>query len=164
MKFSAGFLALLVAANGAHGFVSPAKPAFVSQLNVVAEPEVEEAVAVAAPVAEPSGWTAGSVHKAVRRLNASNFSQTLSDMEPFLLNEAGATIYSKSLKRIAIKASEVGVEMPAGYAKLAKATEKRRAKQDAFIARKEEERLAAEAEAAEAAAGAAEEEAAPAEE
>ena len=44
------------------------------------------------------------------------------------------------------KAKELGVVVPEGYAKEALATAKRRAKQDAFIKVKEEERLATEAE------------------
>mmetsp|Transcript_12081 Transcript_12081/g.33417 ORF Transcript_12081/g.33417 Transcript_12081/m.33417 type:complete len:105 (-) Transcript_12081:83-397(-) len=97
-------------------------------------------------------------------MDAASFSSTLETLEPFLLHEAGSTFYAKSVKRIAQKAKELELAVPAGYAKEARATAKRRAKQDAFIAVKEEERLAAEAEAAAAAAeeaAAAEAEAAP---
>ena len=78
-------------------------------------------------------------------LTKDNFSSTLGEIEPFLLNDAGMTIYKKSLKRIATKAKLLGVEVPADFAKAAKATEKRRTKQDEFIQAKEAERLEAEA-------------------
>ena len=136
--------------------------------------EIEEAVEEAAPVAPPapkSGLDIPGVRKMISKLDKDNFSATLSEIEPFLLNEAGSSVYSKSMRRIGVSAAALGVEVPADYAKAAKATQKRREKQDAFIAMKEEERLAAEAEAAEAAAEeseseeeAAAEEEAPAEE
>lgn len=74
-----------------------------------------------------------------------NFSSTLTEIEPFLLNEAGATIYKKSMKRIQRQAKVFGIELPADFAKEAKATEKRRSKQNEFIQAKEAERLEAEA-------------------
>jgi uncharacterized membrane protein YqiK len=49
------------------------------------------------------------------------------------------------MKRISVKAKALGVDVPADFAKAAKATEKRRAKQDEFIQAKEAERLEAEA-------------------
>ena len=171
MKFSTSFLIAFAAVSGAHGFTSmspiPSKMSL-SMADAVAEPEVaeaEEVVQEEAPAPAPvplSGLSIAGVRKSISNLDASNFGATLSEIEPFLLNEAGATVYAKSMRRIAVKANALGVEMPADYAKLAKATEKKRAKQDAFIAQKEEERLAAEAEAADA--EPAEEEEAPAEE
>lgn len=83
----------------------------------------------------------------------------MTEIEPFLLNEAGITIYKKSIRRISNKAKAFGVDVPSDYAKAAKATEKRRTKQDEFIQAKEAERLEAEAEAAAAEAEAAEAEA-----
>ena len=82
----------------------------------------------------------GSVRKSISNLTAENFSSTLSTIEPFLLNEAGSTIYAKSMKRIGVRAKFLGVEVPADFAKEAKATSKRREKQNAFIQVKEEER------------------------
>mmetsp|Transcript_35677 Transcript_35677/g.86080 ORF Transcript_35677/g.86080 Transcript_35677/m.86080 type:complete len:164 (+) Transcript_35677:139-630(+) len=99
------------------------------------------------------------VKKAIKSLTAENFSATLSDIEPFLTKEAGVTIYTKSMRRIAAKAKGLGVAIPEGYAKDAKCTEKRRAKQDAYCQVKTEEAAAA---AEEAAAAAAEEAAAAA--
>ena len=86
------------------------------------------------------GFTMGGVRKSIDGLTKDNFSSTLTEIEPFLLNEAGASIYAKSMNRIAVRAKFLGVEIPEGYARGAKATEKRRAKQDAFIQVKEEER------------------------
>lgn len=86
--------------------------------------------------------------KQIDGLTKDNFSSTLSEIEPFLLNDAGITIYKKSLRRISNAAKVLGEEIPADYAKAAKATEKRRTKQDEFIQAKEAERLEAEAEAA----------------
>merc|ERR1712165_299963 len=88
----------------------------------------------------------------------------MGDVEPFLLNGAGRTIYQKSMKRITVKAKSIGEELPADFAKAAKTTEKRRMKQDEFIKAKEAERIAAEEEAAAAAAAEAEAAAAAAEE
>ncbi len=70
----------------------------------------------------------------------------------FLVNDAGSSLYSKTMRRISTQANLLGQKIPEGYASDAAATEKRRVKQDAFIKAKEEERIAAEAEAAEAAA------------
>jgi hypothetical protein len=103
---------------------------------------------------------AASKYKEVRQtigsLDKDNFSASLAEVEPFLLNEAGATIYKKSIRRITTAAKTIGAEVPADYAKAAKATQKRREKQDAFIQQKI-------AEAAEASASAEEEEAVPVE-
>lgn len=117
----------------------------------VAEAPVEEKDAPA-PSRPTSGMKVPAFRKSIASLTAENFSQTLSDIEPFLRNDAGTTMYAKSMSRITTRAKMFGVKVPEGYAKDAAATEKRRAKQDAFIKVKEEERMAAEAEAAEAAA------------
>jgi hypothetical protein len=117
----------------------------------VAEAPVEEKEAPA-PSRPSSGMKVTDFRKSIASLTAENFSQSLSDMEPFLLNDAGTTMYAKSMSRITTRAKMFGVTVPEGYAKDAAATEKRRAKQDTFIKVKEEERMAAEAEAAAAAA------------
>lgn len=114
---------------------------------------------------QPLYMNVQTVRKSISGLTKDNFSETLASVEPFLLNDAGATTYAKSMRRIAVKAKATGATVPDGFAKAAKATEKKREKQDAFIKGKEEERVAAEEAAAEAAAEAppAEEEAAAAE-
>ena len=114
------------------------------------------------PTPEPSGLNISRVRKMVRKLSTDKFLSDLATMEPFLLHEAGSTFYTKSMKRISQKAKELGTSVPEGYALEAKATAKRRNKQNAFIQAKEDERLAAEAQAAAAAAEVAEEEEAPA--
>ena len=173
MKFSATFLALCLASANAFTTTGPA--AFgvtrLSMSDAVVEPEAAEEV-VAAPAAPPaalSGLRIVDVRKAVANVEKDTFAKTLDDLESFLTNEAGASVYAKSMRRLAVKAKEFDMEIPVGYAKEAKATQKKREKQNAFIQGKEEERMVAEAEAAEAAAApaeeeAAEEEAAPAEE
>eukprot|EP00978_Attheya_sp_CCMP212_P006356 scaffold14384_cov48-Attheya_sp.AAC.4 len=148
---------LAVTASGANAF-APA-PAFgVSKSTTslcMAEATAEKSMDMAA------------VRKSIENLNKDNFSATLTSIEPFLLN-TGSAMLAKSLKRISRKAKEAGATVPADYTKDAKATAKKRAKQDAFIATKEEARVEAEAEAAAAveaaAAAAAEAAAAPAEE
>lgn len=97
--------------------------------------------------------------KALSKLDKENFSTTLAEVEPFLTTEAGMSIYKKSMKRIAVRASALGVEVPSDYAKDAKCTKKRREKQDEYCKAKSEEAAAAAAEAAEAEAQGAEEEA-----
>ena len=152
-------------------FVSVGRHEMVNFMSAVAEPEAAEAVeeqsAPAPQAASPSsGLTMKAVRKTIDNLTKENFESSLATLEPFLKNEAGATIYAKSMRRLARQAKVLGVELPASYAVDAKATSKKRAKQDAFIQTKEEERLAAEAEAAEAAEDAAapvEEEAVPSE-
>jgi hypothetical protein len=97
------------------------------------------------------------VRKAVEKITSDNFSSTLAEIEPFLLKEAGISFHTKVLRKIGHQAKSVGAEMPANYAKEAKATAKRRGKQDAFVKGKIEEAAsaaAAEAEAAEEAAAA----------
>lgn len=117
----------------------------------IAEPDVaaEKVVQSTAPV---SGLTKAFVRTSIDRLTKENFSKTLSEIEPFLLHDAGASIYAKSMRRIERNAKELGVEVPAKFAFEAACTAKRRAKQDEFIQGKEAERLEAEAAAAEAAA------------
>jgi hypothetical protein len=88
-----------------------------------------------------------NARKAIGTMTKENFSETLTKVEPFLVNDVGATFYTKSIKRIAVKAKAFGTEIPAGYAAASKATLKKREKQDAFIATKEEAKVAAEEEA-----------------
>ncbi|CAB9496845.1 expressed unknown protein [Seminavis robusta] len=169
MKFSASFVGLLMVAGTAHAFTSPAVSSKMGGLKMseapVAEAEVEEQVqAPDAPPAALSGLRMHEVRRAVHSLNKENFETTLADLEPYFLNEAGSSLYAKSMRRISARADALGVEVPAGYAKEAKVTQKRREKQNAFIQTKEEERMAAEAEAEAEAADATEEEAAPVEE
>ena len=153
-------LFILSAVGSVQAFVSkaPACRQNVSLFSTVAEPPVEVQEEVAAPVESPvasasatSSLTMKKVRKTIAKLSAENFEASLETIEPFLANDAGATIYAKSMRRISAMAKQVGKEIPSGYAKEAKATAKRREKQDAFIKTKEEERLAAEAAASEAA-------------
>ena len=97
------------------------------------------------------------VKSAINGMTKENFSETLTTIEPFLLNDAGVSIYKKSIRRIQNKAKVLSVDVPADYAKEAKCTEKRRNKQNEFIAAKEAERKEAEEAAAAEAAAAAEE-------
>jgi hypothetical protein len=110
---------------------------------------------------------AAAVRKSLSRLTADNFDSTLKQIEPFLTNESGQTFYVKSMQRIKVQAKHLSVAVPAGYAKEAKSTSKRREKQASFIQAKiDAEVAAAEAAAAEVAAAAeaaASEAAAPAE-
>lgn len=160
-------LVALAALGGASAFApaaftrSAVAPAFMSAVAEEVEVAEEAAVEEAAPAPEPvalSGLNMGDVRKTVAGLNKENFQESLNKIEGYLVNEAGATIYSKSMRRIAVQAKALGVEVPEGYAKAAKATEKRRVKQDAFIQVKIEEAAAAAAEAAAAEAEAAAEE------
>lgn len=91
---------------------------------------------VAEDAVTASGLKAGEVRRYIKRLNKDNFSSTLTTIEPYLLNEVGASAYSKLIKDIWWQAKNLGVELPTDYAKEAKATAKRRSKQDAFIQKK----------------------------
>ena len=123
---------------------------YMSDAVAEAEPQVD------VPKPAPTGMSMGDVRKAINSITAANFSETLSKLEPFFLNEAGSTIYVKSMKRIAHQAKMNGVEVPKGYAKEAAANAKRVARQNAFIEKKEAERIAREEEEAAAAAAAVE--------
>lgn len=136
----------LILLAGAFG----ASEAFVSTQPLVGRSAT--AMLAEADGAAVSGLRMVDVRKTIDKLTKDNFEESLAKIEPFLLNEAGSTIYSKSMRRLAYRSKELGLEMPANYAKDAKCTKARREKQNAFIQAKEEERLAAEAEAAEAAA------------
>ena len=159
MRVAVPTLALLSLVGGAQAFsVVPAANSFMalSMSDAVAEAPVEEAVEEeeAAPVVAEipkSGLTMHQVRRQIAKMDSSSFSSSLDTLEPFLLNEAGATFYAKCMKRIAQKAKELEVALPENYALEARATSKRRAKQNEFIAAKQ-------AEAAEAAEAAAEEE------
>ena len=85
--------------------------------------------------------------RALSSLSKENFTSTLSEVESFLTDEAGSTLYVKSMRRIAVKAKALGVDVPTNYAKDAKSTTKRRAKQDAYCSAKTEAAAAAVAEA-----------------
>ena len=76
--------------------------------------------------------TVSPVKKSISGLTKDNFDSTLKEIEDFLTKEAGSAIYKKSMKRINVKASALGVSVPADYAKDAKCTKKRREKQDAY--------------------------------
>jgi hypothetical protein len=80
-----------------------------------------------------------TVRRAIDRVNKENFTTVAKEVEPFLLAEAGTTFYAKSMKRLSSRAKAFGIDMPETFAKDAKATEKRRLKQDAFIKSKEPE-------------------------
>ena len=70
----------------------------------VAEAPVEEEVA--APVArKSSGMELKTFRKTLKSLSAENFSQTLAEIEPFLVNDAGSSLYSKSMRRISTQAN-----------------------------------------------------------
>ena len=90
------------------------------------------------------------IRKSIKDMTKDNFSDSLKDLEPALV-ESGSSIYRKSMKRIARRAKELGETLSDDFAKEAKATLKKRTKQDEFIKVKEEERIAAEEEAAAAA-------------
>jgi len=99
-------------------------------------------------VSSSNGLSMKEARRVIRKISAESFKTSLNTLEPFLLDNAGASMYAKSLKRIAYKAKEFNLEVPQGYARDAKATAKRREKQDAFFKAKKEEVLAATAEAA----------------
>lgn len=88
------------------------------------------------------------VKRSIKTATKDNFSSVLTEIEPFLTNEAGRSIYTKSMRRIKNQAKFFKVDIPAGYAKEAKCTEKRREKQDAYCKAKAEENAPAEEEAA----------------
>jgi len=78
------------------------------------------------------------VRNEIDALTNENFEATLHGIEPFLTETAGASFYRKSMRRITRIANVTGATVPATFAQDAKATEKRRAKQTAFIEGKEE--------------------------
>merc|ERR1711865_735478 len=78
------------------------------------------------------------VRNEIDALTKENFEATLTVIEPFLTETAGASFYRKSMRRITRIAKVTGATVPATFAQDAKATETRRAKQTAFIAGKEE--------------------------
>lgn len=154
MKISA-VTSLALLAGTTHGFTTVHSPSSygvvsskLSMSDAVVEPVADEEQEVQvpdAPPAELSGLRMRDVRKAVANLEKDNFDVTLENIEGFLTNEAGSALYSKSMRRMEVRAKALGLEIPEGYAKEAKATQKRREKQNAFIQQKEEERLAAEA-------------------
>mmetsp|Transcript_2560 Transcript_2560/g.5766 ORF Transcript_2560/g.5766 Transcript_2560/m.5766 type:complete len:121 (-) Transcript_2560:90-452(-) len=91
------------------------------------------AIILAATFASTSALTIPAVRKQIGGLTKENFDATLKEVEPFLLNEAGASFYAKTMRRIGVQATELGATVPADFAKDAKATKKQREKQDAFI-------------------------------
>jgi hypothetical protein len=146
-------LLLLAAFGVADAFVS--KPSFARSCVAVALADVAEdtetkAAVVEWPAFEPSGLSMADVRKTINNISKDNLQASLDTIEPFLVNEAGSTLYGKSLRRLGAMAKEIGVELPASYAKEARCTKLRREKQNTFIQEKEEGRVAAEAAAAEA--------------
>mmetsp|Transcript_12766 Transcript_12766/g.18778 ORF Transcript_12766/g.18778 Transcript_12766/m.18778 type:complete len:179 (-) Transcript_12766:73-609(-) len=172
MRVSQIAFAVAMLSNASAFTIAPRPASFaLSMSDAVAEPEVaeeaaEEAAPAPAPAAPKSGLTISGVRISIDSLTSDNFSSTLSEIEPFLVNEAGVTFYKKSMRRITRAAKATGATLPEGYALEAKATAARRIKQNEFIQQKEAERVEAEAAAADAAKeeAPAEEESAPAEE
>ena len=157
MRLSQAIVAFSVLCGSAAAFsVSPSFGVAVRQSKMfmsddaVAEAETE----VVVPKPPATGMSMADVRKAINGMTAANFIETLNKLEPYFLNEAGSTIYVKSMKRISHQAKMNGVEVPAGYAKAAAANAKRVARQNAFIEKKEAERIAREEEEAAAAAAA----------
>jgi phosphoribosylformylglycinamidine (FGAM) synthase-like enzyme len=151
MKFSTTFVILCCMASSVTAFTTLVPAAKKASSSVVSLKMVE--------VAEPpskSGMKMKDVRKAIAKLDANNFESTLKSIEPFLVSEAGATMYDNSMRRTKSRAKALGVQVPVGYAAQAKATKKKREKQNAFIQKKEEARIAAEEASAAAAAAAAE--------
>ncbi len=153
MRVSQAFIAFSVLCGSAAAFsVFPSiggtrqSKLYMSDAVAEAEPQVD------VPKPAPTGMSMGDVRKAINSMTAANFAETLTKIEPFFLNEAGSTIYVKSMKRIAHQAKVNGVEVPKGYAKEAATNAKRIARQNAFIEKKEAERIAREEEEAAAAA------------
>lgn len=130
MKLSVTFL-LVASASCATAFVPSTKAPTSSRLGVATKGKV------------------GPFRKSIA-ITKDNFSTTLTEIEPFLNEEAGKSIYTKSMRRISAKAKEFGVEMPSTFAKDAKCMEKRREKQNAYCEAKTAEAAAAAAAEAEA--------------
>lgn len=161
MKFSTTALMLLSFGSSA-AFQQPAIGRPITRFmmsDAVAEPDVEEPTTAeepAAPKPPASGLSMAQVRKQIDDLTKENFSSTLATLEPFLLNEAGATFHAKCLRRIARNAKVVGAQVPEKYAYEAACTAKSRTKQDEYvkakIAEAAEAASAAEAAAAEASA------------
>jgi hypothetical protein len=135
MKLSVTFL-LVASASCATAFVPSTKAPTSSRLGVATKGKV------------------GPFRKSIATITKDNFSTTLTEIEPFLNEEAGKSIYTKSMRRISAKAKEFGVEMPSTFAKDAKCMEKRREKQNAYCEAKTAEAAAAAAAEAEAKAAA----------
>ena len=131
MKLSVTFL-LVASASCATAFVPSTKAPTSSRLGVATKGKV------------------GPFRKSIATITKDNFSTTLTEIEPFLNEEAGKSIYTKSMRRISAKAKEFGVEMPSTFAKDAKCMEKRREKQNAYCEAKTAEAAAAAAAEAEA--------------
>ncbi|EJK60540.1 hypothetical protein THAOC_19084 [Thalassiosira oceanica] len=146
MKLSGIIVASSIAASSAFVPAPRQQPALSTELNVATKGKI------------------GPVRRAISSVTKDNFSATLTEIEPFLLEDTGITFYKKSMRRLGMKARVLGVEMPADYARDAKCTAKRREKQDAFCQIKAEEAAAAAAAAEEEAAAAVEKESAAEEE
>ena len=114
--------------------------------NVVVRPSLSLAATATATEKKAS---MGSVRKQIGSINKDNFDAVLKEVEPFLLNDAGSSFYAKSMRRIAVQAKELGVSTPTDFAKDAKATKKRRERQDAYVQAKIAEGAEAQADEAE---------------
>jgi hypothetical protein len=84
----------------------------------------------------------------MKKASAETFDEMVKTIEPFLMNEAGVTMRKKTLTKLSAHAKIFGKTLPVDYTLDAAAATKKRAKQAAFIAMKEEQRIAAEARAA----------------
>uniref|UniRef100_A0A7S0C0V4 RxLR effector protein n=1 Tax=Proboscia inermis TaxID=420281 RepID=A0A7S0C0V4_9STRA len=146
-------IAILLLATGIHAFVPSNNNFGITRVTLsmadVAEETAEETPK--APARPSSGMPMKDVKSALKKLSKENFSETLTTIEPYMLNDAGSTFYRKTMKRLAVQAKHFGTSIPNKYAYDAATTEKARTKQNEFIAKKEEERKQAEEEAAAAA-------------
>ena len=113
-------------------------------------------LAIALIIACANALTTTSVRKSINSITKDTFATVTAEVEPFLLNDAGVTFYNKSIRRISTKAKAFGIELSPEFGKAAKATEKRREKQNAFVQVKITEAADAAAAAVEEAAAAAE--------
>lgn len=110
----------------------------------MADVEAETETQVESPT---SGLSMRVVHRMMKNASAASFDEVVKTIEPFLVNDAGTTMLAKTMSRLSAQAKLFGKTLPDGYAVGAAAAAKRIAKQNAFIAKKEEARVAAEAQA-----------------
>jgi hypothetical protein len=114
----------------------------VSQTCLQMADEEAEAVVVEEVARPTSGMAMKTVHRMMRNVSAATFDATAKTIEPFLVNDAGSTMFQNTMSRLSAKAKLFGKTLPEGYASGAVAAAKRSAKQDAFIAKKIEEAAA----------------------
>jgi len=109
MRLSISFLLLLAAAS-TEAFMVPAPPSFVKTQLFTAETHISK------DFEADSGMNVNNLPVLIKNLAPDNFEESMEIIEVLLVNECVGKEYDDFLGQLKKKATEIGKEVPAGFA------------------------------------------------